>query len=420
MAVRQWLPLAGIVLAVFVFNTSEFMPMALLTDIAADLGVSESSAGMVITAYAWAVALLSLPLMLLFRNADYRLLLIATVVVFVAFQTASALSSGYWMLVGARIGVACAHALFWSIASPLAVKVVPPEKRALALSAVVTGTSVAMVVGLPFGRAVGLLLGWRMTFAVVGAIALAAAVLLILVFPHVRSDGAFSLGDMRSILGNRVIMGIYAVTIFLVTGHYTAYSYIEPFLGQVSGLSETVITLLLAVFGAAGLLGSFMFARFYGVRPYRFIAWVMVLTTACLALLMPHTTSSSGNDGLLRQLPVGDDTHRSGGGDGGGHVPVLRTVQRGHRPGVAAGRHGGGHPVHSGHRVCGGGLPGRGLRLLLHPSVPRHAGEGRVRMTVMLCILCRVCGRMLPEGGRPRIRLCSGRHRCSPPRCPAL
>ena len=123
MAVRQWLPLAGIVLAVFVFNTSEFMPMALLTDIAADLGVSESSAGMVITAYAWAVALLSLPLMLLFRNADYRLLLIATVAVFVAFQTASALSSGYWMLVGSRIGVACAHAVFWSIASPLAVKV---------------------------------------------------------------------------------------------------------------------------------------------------------------------------------------------------------------------------------------------------------------------------------------------------------
>lgn len=291
MAVRQWLPLAGIVLAVFVFNTSEFMPMALLTDIAADHGVSESSAGMVITAYAWAVALLSLPLMLLFRNADYRLLLIATVAVFVAFQTASALSSGYWMLVGSRIGVACAHAVFWSIASPLAVKVVPPEKRALALSAVVTGTSVAMVVGLPFGRAVGLLLGWRMTFAVVGIMALAAAVLLVLVFPHVRSDGAFSLGDMRSILGDRVIMGIYAVTILLVTGHYTAYSYIEPFLGQVSGLSETVITLLLAVFGAAGLLGSFMFARFYGVRPYRFIAWVMVLTTACLALLMPLSSS---------------------------------------------------------------------------------------------------------------------------------
>ena len=382
MAVRQWLPLAGIVLAVFVFNTSEFMPMALLTDIAADLEVSESSAGMVITAYAWAVALLSLPLMLLFRNADYRLLLIATVAVFVAFQTASALSSGYWMLVGSRIGVACAHAVFWSIASPLAVKVVPPEKRALALSAVVTGTSVAMVVGLPFGRAVGLLLGWRMTFAVVGIMALAAAVLLVLVFPHVRSDGAFSLGDMRSILGNRVIMGIYAVTILLVTGHYTAYSYIEPFLGQVSGLSETVITLLLAVFGAAGLLGSFMFARFYGVRPYRFIAWVMVLVTACLALLMP--LSSSFALPLLLVVWGAAMTAFSVSFQSEIHVPVLRTVQRGHRPGVAAGRHGGGRPVHQRHRVCGSGIPGRGFRLLLHPPVPRHAGEGRVRMTVML------------------------------------
>lgn len=284
---KGWLPLAGIVIAVFVFNTSEFMPMALLTDIAGDFGISESAAGMVITAYAWVVALLSLPLMLLFRNTDYRRLLIMTVAVFVVFQGLSAVSDSYWMLVISRVGVACAHALFWSIASPLAVRVVPPEHRALALSAVVTGTSIAMVVGLPFGRAVGLALGWRMTFAVVGLIALGALVLLALVFPHVRNEGTFSLGDARRVISNRILVCIYIITIVFVTGHYLAYSYIEPFLGQVAGQSENMITLMLAILGAAGILGSLMFARLYARHKEAFISSIMIAVTLCLALLLP-------------------------------------------------------------------------------------------------------------------------------------
>ena len=164
MSAKELLPLTGIAFSAFVFNTSEFMPIALLVDIAADFQVSESQAGILITAYAWAVCVLSLPLMVFASRFGFRNLLLGLVALFGTCQVLSALAPGYWTLMAARIGVACAHAVFWSIASPAAVRVVRIEHQSLALSAIVTGSSVAMICGLPLGRVVGLALGWRMTF----------------------------------------------------------------------------------------------------------------------------------------------------------------------------------------------------------------------------------------------------------------
>ena len=158
MSGRYWLPLIGITLCVFTFNMSEFMPIGLLTDIAGDFGVSDAQAGMIVSIYAWTVAIISLPIMLVLRKMQYRKMLLMTVVVFAFFQTLSGLSSNYWMLLISRLGVAIAHSVFWSIAAPLAVKVLSPEHEKIALSTVAAGTSIAMVLGIPLGRIVGLAL----------------------------------------------------------------------------------------------------------------------------------------------------------------------------------------------------------------------------------------------------------------------
>ena len=157
------MPLVALIFCVFIFNTSEFVPIGLLSDIAEDFRISESRAGLLITVYAWVVALMSLPLMLLVSRMEYRRMLLLVVAVFAASHLLSAFSSGYYSLMASRIGVACSHAVFWSVASPLAVRVAPHGKRALALGCIASGTSVAMIVGLPLGRVVGLLVGWRMT-----------------------------------------------------------------------------------------------------------------------------------------------------------------------------------------------------------------------------------------------------------------
>ena len=151
MSAGQWLPLVGLTLSAFIFNTSEFMPIGLLTDIAVDLHVTEARAGMLISVYAWVVALLSLPLMLLVARMEYRRLLLVTLALFIVSHLLSAVAGSYAVLMASRIGVACSHAVFWSIASPLAVRIVPEKRRSLALSMIVTGTSVAMVVGMSVG-----------------------------------------------------------------------------------------------------------------------------------------------------------------------------------------------------------------------------------------------------------------------------
>lgn len=289
MSMKEWLPLVGIAFSAFVFNTSEFMPIALLVDIAADFQVSESQAGILITAYAWAVCVLSLPLMVFASRFGFRNLLLGLVVLFGSCQVLSALAPGYWTLMAARIGVACAHAVFWSIASPAAVRVVRVEHQPLALSAIVAGSSVAMICGLPLGRVVGLALGWRMTFFCIAVVSFVVLVYLAVVFPKVPAGERFCVRELPKLLKNPVLIGIYGVTALMATAYYTGYSYIEPFLQQVGGFSDASITAVLSIFGVAGIAGSVLFARLYVGQRRRFAFLLAVLCgiAASLLLMLP-------------------------------------------------------------------------------------------------------------------------------------
>lgn len=153
------LPLLGLTVSAFIFNTSEFMPIGLLMDISQSFAMTESQTGIMITVYAWVVALLSLPLMLLVCQMEMRRLLLGTMGLFVLGQLASGLALNFPMLMAARIGVACAHSIFWSIAAPMATRLVTRTHRPLALSMIVTGSAVAMIFGLPLGRVIGLYAG---------------------------------------------------------------------------------------------------------------------------------------------------------------------------------------------------------------------------------------------------------------------
>lgn len=283
MSGRQWLPLIGIALSVFIFNMSEFMPIGLLTAISDDFSISESKAGLIISVYAWAVAILSLPIMLLLRKMEYRRMLLMTVVLFAVFQFMSGISTSYWMLMASRLGVAVAHSVFWSIAAPLAVRVVDREHQKVALSLIATGTSLAMVIGLPLGRVIGLALGWRMAFIAMALAAAAVLVMLAIVFPRVENPGTFTVRRLPEIFRNRVLMGIYLVIAVYVTGYYTAYSYIEPFMLQTAGMSENMITVALIIFGLAGLIWSVLFTKKYGSARYAFI--MSALTFSSLSML---------------------------------------------------------------------------------------------------------------------------------------
>lgn len=288
---REWLPLIGIAVSAFVFNTSEFMPIGLLTDIGETFGASESQTGLLVSVYAWAVMILSLPLMVLATRVDFRRLLLLVILIFAIGQVLSAVAVSYGMLMVARLVVAAAHSVFWAIVAPIAVRVVSPERQALALSVVVMGSSVAMIVGLPLGRAVGLILGWRLTFACVGIIAFALLVYLFFVLPKVPGAERFELRQLPGIFRNKALTGIFVLTALYAMGYYTCYSYIEPFLQQVGGLDDNVITLALSAFGVAGIVGSLLYAKCRGTA--RFVVICLIVSGVAAATALLHFGSFS-------------------------------------------------------------------------------------------------------------------------------
>ena len=285
---KEMLPLVGMTVSAFIFNTSEFMPIGLLTDIAKSFSISESKAGMLITVYSWIVMLLSLPLILLVSKIDFRKLFMG---LFGICQIMSVLAPSYGVLMASRIGVACTHAIFWSIASAVAIRLVNEEHRSFALSMVVTGTSIATIAGLPLGRLVGQYMGWRVTFLIVGIIAFAVLVYMAFVFPKIASGEQFHVKDLPALLKNPVLICLYVQTILFVLGYYTVYSYIEPFMQQVAKLQNNVITIVLLIFGATGLLGSYLFSKLYDRHRFAFIGTVMATLLAWLLLLLPASKS---------------------------------------------------------------------------------------------------------------------------------
>lgn len=221
MQTKNWMALVGLTCAAFIFNTSEFIPIGLLTDIANDFLTTEAQAGMIISIYAFVVMLLSLPLMIVVSRFEMKKLLSSVIFVFVGFQLLSAVSTSYHMLMLSRIGVACAHAIFWSIVSPLAVRTVPEKYKSLALSMIVTGTSVAMIFGLPIGRIIGLHIGWRMTFLCIGIFAFVLMIYLMLCFRKYR------VGELSHCKSYRSFLECLSCWIFLLF-HLLSLPHITP------------------------------------------------------------------------------------------------------------------------------------------------------------------------------------------------
>ena len=260
MTLREWLPLVGITLSAFIFNTSEFMPIGLLTDIAMDFGISEARAGLLISIYAWVVMAMSLPLMILCSRILLRPLLLGVIALFAVSQVLSSISTGYYTLLASRIGVAFAHSVFWSI---------------------------AMIFGLPMGRFIGLAAGWRMTFACVAVISFATLAYLFFLLPKVSGNAPFAVKDVPKLFRNKVLAGIFLLSFLVSSGYYTCYSYIEPFMLQISHFPADWITMLLTVFGFAGLLGSLLFSKLYNAHRYSLLASTIFLLVIALSLFYP-------------------------------------------------------------------------------------------------------------------------------------
>ncbi|MDN7907285.1 sugar transporter [Burkholderia diffusa] len=284
---QSWWGVLALALTAFIFNTTEFVPVALLSAIGDSLRMQPTDVGLMLTIYAWAVAVVSLPLTFVTRHVERRRLLSCALLVFIGSHVVTGVAWNFAVLMIGRLGIACAHAVFWSISVPLAVRLAPSGRKSRALSLLAMGTAIAMVAGIPLGRVIGEALGWRVTFLVIGGAAAVALLMLRVTLPTLPSQGAGSLSSIGMFLRKPALVSLYAITVLVVSAHFTSYTYIEPFVQSVNHASSSRITYVLILFGVAGLPAAVCFNHVFPERPAEFLLASIIALSACLLILFP-------------------------------------------------------------------------------------------------------------------------------------
>ena len=287
---KQWVSVCALAVGAFIFNTTEYIPIALLSDIGQSFGKPATEVGMMITVYAWIVALLSLPLMLMTKNIERRKLLLMLFALFALFHALSFFSWNFNILLISRIGIALTHAVFWSITASLAVRLAPAGKTNQALGLLSTGSVLAMVLGIPLGRVVGQYFGWQLSFLLIGVCAAGVMVVLAKNLPALPSQNTGSLSSLPSLFKRRNLMLLYAMTVLIITAHFTAYSYIEPFVLQVGGFKAEQVTIVLSLYGLAGFAASYLFGKWFAKSQRLFMLGAVAVILLSALLLLPFAS----------------------------------------------------------------------------------------------------------------------------------
>jgi predicted MFS family arabinose efflux permease len=288
---RQLLVLAA---ATFVFVTTETQPIALLTPMASGLGVSESSVGLLMTAYAGLAALTAIPLTIFASRIPRRGLVIATVAMLVVSQIGLALAPSYAIALGARLVGAVAHGVFWSVIAQVAANLVSRDRVGRATAAVFAGNSVALVAGTPLVSALGALLGWRAAVGCMGAVAALVVAGMWRVLPAIDS-GEAHLGRLQILTGalkRPRLLVVCAVTLLVALGQFVAFTYLAPIVRAHTGLTGTGLSAVLLAYGAAGVVGVAAVGAITDRRPRVALLSCCAAVVGALALiaLVGHST----------------------------------------------------------------------------------------------------------------------------------
>ena len=279
------LPLIALALASFGIGTTEFVIMGLLPSVAADLQVTIPAAGLLVTGYALSVTFGSPFLAVATARMDRRQALLLLMGVFIAGNVLCAVAANYWLLMGARVVTALCHGAFFGLGAVVASSLVPLHKRAQAIAMMFAGLTLANVLGVPFGTAIGEAMGWRNTFWAVVVIGFAAAAALYAWLPRdIPVPKVNFLREAASIGSTQVVLAM-AISVLASASLFSVFTYIAPMMQDVTGLSGHAITVMLLIFGVGLTIGNFVGGRLGDWKLMPSVIGIFLLLIPTLALL---------------------------------------------------------------------------------------------------------------------------------------
>ncbi len=291
---KPWWHVSCLSLAVFIFITSEFIPVGLLSDISKGLGESEAKTGLLLTGYAWVVAITSLPLTLATASVNRKVLLVVLLAIFSLGSMLTSFANSFSTMLSTRILIAFCHAIFWSITTPLAARLAPYGRASYGLAVISTGATLGAVLGIPITTFIGQHFEWHTAFRIISLTAFIIMIVLLFTLPSLPSKNSGSFKSIPKLVGNKTLIAAYFITAFLVTGHFTLYTYLVPFLQHAVKASHEEVVILLFIFGISSIIGIFIAAKTVE-KHLRFIAISSAITVAVMII---------GTSMFARSLPV--------------------------------------------------------------------------------------------------------------------
>lgn len=288
------LPILLLSAAGFTVLTTEFLIVGLLPAVARDLGVTVSQAGLLVTLFAFTVAVVGPWLTALMANMDRKRLFVGVLVLFGAANILAALAPNIGVMALARFLPAVALPVFWSLASATAMDLVGPERAGRAISMVAFGIVAATVFGIPIGVLISDAFGWRSAFAVLAVVAFGKAILLWLCFPRrAVQTKAVPLRQQLGILRSPVLIAHVILSLLVFSGMFTAYTYLADMLERLAGFDGQWVGWAMMAFGGVGLIGNWAGGRIVDRSPIGSTLLFSVLLASGLLALTPVMSSPS-------------------------------------------------------------------------------------------------------------------------------
>ncbi|MEV7238632.1 MFS transporter [Streptomyces sp. NPDC051020] len=298
-ALVSWLAVISVMLGIFSIVTTEILPIGLLTSIGSSFTISDGMAGLMVTMPGF-LAAVSAPLVTVATGRiDRRVMLGVFILLLALANFLAAIALNYWLVLVSRVMVGVTIGGFWSIGAGLAGQLVPAKSVGRATSVIFSAVPLGSVLGVPLGTFIGDIAGWRTAFLVMGGFTLAVLALLFLVVPPLPSDQATRLDVLGGMLRSVNTRFALLMTFLVVLAHFGTYTYVTPFLEQVTHVSSALITVYLLVYGAAGIAGNFLGGSTVGRYPRATFAAAAALIAGATLLLPVLGRSDVGAVTLL-------------------------------------------------------------------------------------------------------------------------